>query len=57
MSVGDKEVDRDDVVSFGRIYLEGKTRGYEFVPQEGGGMMIRIVTFSWGRRGRVRWMG
>ena len=37
MSAGDKEVDRDDVVSFGRVHLQGKkTRGYEFVLQEGG---------------------
>jgi len=37
VSVGDKEVDRDDVVSFGRVHLEGKkTRRYEFVLQEGG---------------------
>ena len=34
MSAGDKEVDRDDVVSFGGVHLEGKTRGYEFVLQE-----------------------
>ena len=35
MSAGDKEVDRDDVVSFGRVHLEGKkTRGYDFVLQE-----------------------
>jgi acetyl esterase/lipase len=36
VSAGDKEVDRDDVVSFGKVHLEGKTRGYEFVLQEGG---------------------
>lgn len=37
VSAGDKEVDRDDIVSFGKIHLEGKkTRGYEFVLQEGG---------------------
>jgi acetyl esterase/lipase len=36
VSAGDKEVDRDDVVSFGKVHLEGKMRGYEFVLQEGG---------------------
>ena len=37
MSVEDRELDRDDVVSFGRVCLEGKkTGGYEFVLQDGG---------------------
>ena len=36
MSVEDREVDRDDVVSFGRVHLKGKMRGYELVLQERG---------------------
>ena len=57
MSAGDKEVDRDDVVGFGRVHLEGKTRGYEFVLQEGGVHDDSYFDFSWGRLGRVRCVG
>ena len=57
VSVGDKEVDRDDVVSFGRVQLEGKTRGYEFVLQEGGVHDDPYFNFFLGMLGSEGWVG
>jgi len=58
VSVGDKEVDINDVVSFGRVQLEGKkTRGYEFVLQEGGVHDDPYFNFFLGMPGSEGWVG